>query len=74
LDQDSGLVVGGSRETETVLDSMMTKKIDDAHLRLAGRDNSVTGNELGEDTTGGLDSEGKCGNVDKDDILSAFLP
>jgi hypothetical protein len=43
-------------------------------LRLAGRDNSVTGNELGEDTTGGLNSESKCGNVDEDDILSAFLP
>jgi hypothetical protein len=43
-------------------------------LRLASRDNSVTGNELGEDTAGGLNSEGKCGNVDEDDILSAFLP
>jgi NAD-specific glutamate dehydrogenase len=43
-------------------------------LRLASRDNSVAGNELGEDTTGSLDTEGKCGDVDEDDILSAFLP
>jgi NAD-specific glutamate dehydrogenase len=74
LDQDRGLVIGSSRETKNVLDNMMTKNVDDAHLRLASRDNSVTGNELGEDTAGGLDSEGKCGNVDKDDIFSAFLP
>jgi hypothetical protein len=53
---------------------MMTKNVDDAHLRLASRDYSVTGNELGEDTAGGLDSESKCSNVDKDDIFSAFLP
>jgi hypothetical protein len=50
------------------------KKNYDEHLRLACRDNSVAGNELGEDTTGSLDTEGKCGDVDEDDILSAFLP
>ena len=30
--------------------------------------------KLGEDTTSSLDTEGKCSNVDVDDILSAFLP
>ena len=73
MDQDSGLVIGGSRKTETVLDSGDQKKNEDAHLRLASRNNSVTGNKLGEDTTGGLDSEGKCGNVNENDILSALL-
>ncbi len=43
-------------------------------MRLASRDNSVAGNELGEDTTGSLNTEGKCGDVDEDDILSAFFP
>ena len=43
-------------------------------MRLASRNNSVTGNELRKDTTGGLDSKGKCGNVNEEDILSAFLP
>jgi NAD-specific glutamate dehydrogenase len=57
------------------LDNMATrKKKFDEHLRLASRDDSVTGNELCEDTTGSLDTEGKCGDVDEDDILSAFLP
>ncbi len=53
---------------------MTTRRIYDEHLRLASRDNSVAGNELGEDTTGGLDTEGKCGNVDEDEVLGAFLP
>lgn len=43
-------------------------------MRLASRDNSVAGNELGEDTTSSLDTEGKCGDVDENEILSAFLP
>lgn len=49
------------------------KRNDGAHLGLASRDNSVAGNQLGKDTTGGLNAEGKSGNIDKDDILSAFL-
>ena len=50
------------------------KKYYDEHLRLASRDNSVAGNELGKDTAGRLNTEGKCGDVDENDILSAFLP
>jgi hypothetical protein len=42
-------------------------------LGLASRDNSVAGNQLGKDTTGCLNAEGKRGNIDQDDILSAFL-
>ena len=38
------------------------------------KDNSVVRNELGEDTTGSLNTEGKCADVDKDDILNAFFP
>ena len=53
--------VGSSRDTERVLDSMVTQKNDDTHLRLASRNDSVVGEELGKDITGGLDSKGKCG-------------
>jgi hypothetical protein len=53
---------------------MGTQKNDDAHLRLASKNVSVVGEELSKDTTGVLDYNGKCGNVDEEDILSAFLP
>jgi len=49
------------------------KIIDNVHLGLASGNNSVAGNQLGEDTTGGLNAEGKGGNVDKNDILCALL-
>jgi NAD-specific glutamate dehydrogenase len=45
----------------------------DTHLGLASRDHRVAGNQLGKDTTGGLNAEGKSGNINEDDILSAFL-
>jgi molecular chaperone DnaK len=45
LDQDGGLVVGSSRED----------------LRLAGRDDSVAGNELGHNTASGLNTPGVRG-------------
>ena len=44
----------------------------DVHLRLPGRNDSVTGNELGEHSTGGLNTEGKRANIDEDDVSSAF--
>lgn len=43
-------------------------------MGFAGGDNGVTRDELGEDTTGGLNAKGESGNVDEDNILSAFLP
>jgi len=49
------------------------KIIDNVHLGLASGNNRVAGNQLGEDTTSGLNAEGKSGNVDKDDILCALL-
>jgi hypothetical protein len=52
LDQDGGLVVGGSRED----------------LRLAGRDDSVTGNELGHHTASGLDTESEGVNIHENDV------
>ena len=39
---------------------MATEKNYDKHLRLASRDNSVAGNELGEDITGSLDNDHEC--------------
>jgi len=49
------------------------KRGDNVHLGLASGNNGVAGNQLGEDTTSGLNAEGKSGNVDKNDILSANL-
>ncbi len=43
------------------------------HLRLLGWDNGVTGDELGHDTTGGLDTEGRGANVNEDDVFIALL-
>lgn len=57
LNQDSGLVIGGGRED----------------LRLLGGDDSVAGDELGEDATSGLDTEGKRADVNEDDIFDTFL-
>lgn len=42
--------------------------VKDVHLRLPGRDDSVTGNELGHDATGGLDTESERADIDEDDI------
>ena len=52
LDEDGGLVVGGGRED----------------LGLLGGDDSVAGDELGHDTTGGLNTESKGADIDEDDI------
>jgi len=74
LDQASGLVIGGSGETENiVLGGVATNKPNDAHLGLASGDDGVARNYLGENTTGGLNAKGKCAHIDKDDILSALL-
>ena len=43
------------------------------HLALASRDDGVAGNELGHDTTGGLDTERERANVDKDDVRRALV-
>jgi len=56
LDQDGGLVVGSGRED----------------LALPGGNDGVTGDELGEDSTGGFDTESEGANVDEDDIGSSF--
>ena len=53
LDQDTGLVVGVSPED----------------LRLLGGDGGVTLDEGGHDTTSGLDTEGKRGNIEEKEIL-----
>lgn len=44
-----------------------------SHLRLARRNNSVTGNKLGEDTTSSLNSEGQGADINQYDIFGAFL-
>ena len=43
-------------------------------MRLPGRDNSVTRDQLGENTASGLDTKGKGRDIDEDKTLSAFFP
>lgn len=57
LDQDYGLVISSGGED----------------LALAGRDSGVAGNQLGHDSTGGLDTEGKRVDIHEDDATSTFL-
>ena len=57
LNQDGGLVIGSSGE----------------NLALAGGDDGVTGDELGHDTTGGLDTESEGVNVDEDNVAQTFV-
>ena len=55
LDEDRGLVVSGGGE----------------NLALLGGDDSITGNELGEDTTSGFDTKCQGANVDEDNIRTS---
>ena len=57
LDKNHGLVVGSGGED----------------LALAGGDSGVTGNQLGHDSTGGLDTEGKRVDIHEDDTGSTLL-
>ena len=57
LDKDDGLVVGGGGED----------------LALASRDRGVAGDELGHDTTRGLDTEGKGVDIHENDVFSTLL-
>ena len=57
LDQDDRLVIGSSRED----------------LALASRDGSVTGDQLGHDTTGGLDTKSKRVDIHEDDVAGTLL-
>jgi hypothetical protein len=43
------------------------------HLRLASRNNSVAGNKLGEDTTGGLNTKCQRTDIHQYDIFGALL-
>lgn len=51
----------------------MIQNQDHIHLRLASRNDSVTRDELSEDSTSGLNTEGKRADIDKDNILSALF-
>ena len=43
------------------------------HLRLLGWDDGIAGDELGEDTTGGLDTESQGADIDEENIAGAFF-
>ena len=57
LDQDGGLVIGSGGED----------------LTLAGGDDGVTGDELGHDTTGGLNTKSEGVDIDENDITQALV-
>ena len=57
MDQDSGLVIGSGGED----------------LALASGDDGVTGDELGHDTSSGLDTESERVDIDEDDITQALV-
>ncbi len=57
------------------LDHNSGKEINDnkcLHLTLLGRDDSVSRNELGEDTTGGFDTKSKGADINENHIGSHF--
>ena len=58
LDEDSRLVISCGGE----------------RLTLAHGDDSVAGNEFGEDTTGGLNTERKQADINENDIFRSLLP
>ena len=53
--------------------SQTIQKQGDIHLRLARRNDGVTGDELSEDSTSGLNTKGKGADINKDDILSTLF-
>ena len=87
LDKDSGLVVSGGGETKNTNTNKKKQKVRtkshklndnkkreiDAHLGLPGRDDSVTRNEFGHDTTGGLNTESEGTDIDEDDISHTLI-
>lgn len=69
LDQNSGLIVRGSGEAiDITLAQLRIRMHGDVHLALLRRDDRVTGNQLGEDTTSSLDTERKWTNINEEDI------
>ena len=62
-----------SRSCTRVSQSVKQLKQGNIHLGLAGRNDGVTGDELREDSTSGLDTKGEGADINKDDILSALL-
>jgi len=57
LDHDGRLVVGGGGEG----------------LGLLGRNDCVSGDDLGEDTASGFDTQSERANVDEENVASAFF-
>ena len=73
LDQDSGLVVSSSGEANADVNSIVYKNEREIiHLTLPCGDDGVTGNQLCEDTTSSLDTEGKGADIDENNVSSSF--
>ena len=73
MDQDSGLVVSSRGEASANVNSIFHKnERETIHLTLPCGDDSVTRNQLGEDTTSSLDTEGKRADIDENNISSSF--
>ena len=75
LDQHGGLVISRSREaSKRASDHAVTGKSGgDIHLALASGDDGVAGDELGHDTTGGLNTERERADIDEDDVLEVVV-
>jgi hypothetical protein len=56
----------------SVKEDIISAMTEYAHLGLPGGDDGVTGNELGEDTSGGLNTKGKGADIDEDDVSGSF--
>ena len=74
LNQDSGLIVSSSREASVDVNSIVQKDEREIsiHLTLPCGDDSVTRNQLGEDTASSLDTEGKRADIDENKFTSSF--
>ena len=77
LDQDSLLVVGGSREAGEGEWSIIHKLVfiykQNSHLGLLGRDDSVPRDELRHHTTSGLDTECERAHIDEENVRGRLV-
>ena len=75
LDQYSGLVIGSSRETIEIKSAHLSRRMYGMHLHLAlfGRNDRITRDQFGKDTTSGLNTERERVDIDKDNITQALV-
>lgn len=74
LDQYSGLVIGSSRETIEIKSAHLSRRMYGMHLHLAlfGRNDRITRDQFGKDTTSGLNTERKGADIDENDAARSL--